>query len=229
MILKVLSWNIWIDGYFDQIAHFLKESNADIIGLQEVKDDDPKRDVIGYLSKLGYAYVFAPVEKAWGGDIYHDGPAIFSKYPIIRSEISLLSKTDSRAAVRADIQVEERLVHVFSTHLIHTHQKESPVQEEQGANLLQLLPHDHVIVMGDFNAIPESTVIQNMKHVLVDSNPSADPTWSVYPAGCATCNPQNIDIRLDYIFTSNDIQVKSFEVGDSQGSDHLPISATIEF
>lgn len=41
MILKILSWNIWIDGFFDQAAEFLEKSGADIIGLQEVVNDDP--------------------------------------------------------------------------------------------------------------------------------------------------------------------------------------------
>lgn len=54
MILKIFSWNIWIDGYFDQVSGFLKKSNADIIGLQEVKGNDPRRDTIGFLNKLGY-------------------------------------------------------------------------------------------------------------------------------------------------------------------------------
>ena len=53
MHLKILSWNIWINGYFEQITDFLEKADADIIGLQEVEADAPKRDVIGFLTKLG--------------------------------------------------------------------------------------------------------------------------------------------------------------------------------
>lgn len=81
---------------------------------------------------------------------------------------------------------------------------------------------------GDFNAISESKTIKIMKKKLVDSDPSSKPTWSMYPEGCIVCNPQKVDIRLDYIFVSKDISVKSFRVGKSKGSDHLPISAVIE-
>lgn len=63
MQLKILSWNIWNDGDFAQISAFLKKFDADIIGLQEVMLDDPTRDVIGYLKKLDYEYVCAPVKK----------------------------------------------------------------------------------------------------------------------------------------------------------------------
>jgi endonuclease/exonuclease/phosphatase family metal-dependent hydrolase len=228
MKLKILSWNIWINGYFDQIVDFLKNANADIIGLQEVKDDDPKRDVIGYLQKIGYQHFFAPVEKSWGGKVYRDGPAIFSKYPIINRETFILSSNDKRVAAKVDIQIKDKILHVISTHLVHTHQKESGEQAQQSANLIKILPKGKVIVMGDFNATPDSLTIKSMKKVLVDSDPSSTPTWSVYPEGCPICNPQKIDIRLDYIFTSKDASVKSFEVGNSKGSDHLPIIATVE-
>lgn len=122
MKIKIISWNIWIHGNFDKIFSFLKEANADIIGLQEVKDDDPKRDVIGYLRNLGYEYVFSPVKHTWREKTYNDGPAVFSKYPIKNRNIYILSKEDSRAAARSDIQIEGKQLCVFSTHLIHTHQ-----------------------------------------------------------------------------------------------------------
>lgn len=229
MTLKILSWNIWIDGYFDQISDFLKQSNADIIGLQEVKDYDSKRDVIKFLNDLGYQHAFAPVKKKWWGKkIEKDGPAIFSKYNILDTKTYVLSKTNSRVGLKAEIQEKDKILHVFSTHLIHTHQNESKEQNEQVENLIKVLPREGTIVMGDFNAIPDSLVIKNMKKVLVDSDPSSTPTWSVYPEGCLICNPQEVSIRLDYIFTSKDMVVKSFAVGNSRGSDHLPISAVVE-
>src|SRR3990167_9398702 len=82
MQLKVLSWNIWVDGYFDQVADFVKSSEADLIGLQEVEDKDPKRDIIKFLRDLGYYHVFAPIKKVWDEKVYNDSEAIFSKYKI---------------------------------------------------------------------------------------------------------------------------------------------------
>ena len=231
MQLKVLSWNIWIDGYFDQIKEFLKASHADIIGLQEVQADDPERDVIGFLTDLGYGHVFAPVPKKGkkvGERDVQDGPAIFSKLPISASEIYKLSEVESRCAVRADIQSGNATLHVFSTHLLHTHQGPSAIQEEQAENLIKHLPREKTILMGDFNATPESATIQKVRAVLNDTDPSSQPTWSVYPAGCHVGNPQDVNIRLDYIFTSNDLQTSAFKVERSKGSDHLPISVVVE-
>lgn len=228
MKFKVLSWNIWIKGYFAQVAKFLEASEADIIGLQEVLPDDSDRDAVGFLSKLGYQHAFAPVRHTWKEEVYNDGPAIFSKYKILGKKTYLLSKKDPRAAVRADIQVGDKVLHVFSTHLVHTHQKPSKVQDEQGLNLIDKLPAERTILMGDFNATPQSSVIRNVQKVLVDSDPFSQPTWSMYPEGCLVCNPQGLHTRLDYIFTTKDMKTSSFKVEKSKGSDHLPISVFVE-
>lgn len=228
MSIKILSWNIWINGDFKQIANFLDKENADIIGLQEVKDDDSERPVIEYLRDLGYEFLFTPVKKVWHEKAFFDGPAIFSKYKIKSHETYFLSEKETRAAIRADIQVEDKILHVFNTHLMHTHQYDSEIQNEQASNLVKLLPKNHTIVMGDFNAAPSSELIKKMQKVLIDSDPSAIPTWSMYPTGCNVCNPQKVDIKLDYIFTSKDLKLESFNVEISKASDHLPISAVVD-
>ncbi len=223
-----MSWNIWVDGHFDKLKEYLKTADADIIGLQEVKDDDPGRDVIGFLTGLGYQHVFARTEQVWDGMTYRHGPAVFSKFPIIHSETYRIDEQDERAAARADVDVNGTTLHIFSTHLVHTHQKPSAKQEAQVARLIEKLPPDHVIVMGDFNATPESAAIQAMRKVLRDTDPSDAPTWSVYPKGCGSCSPTAIETRLDYIFVSDDLETSSFEVGRSDASDHLPVSVTVE-
>lgn len=228
MKIKVLSWNIWVDGYFDEITSFIKDSNANIVCLQEVKDSDPKRDIIGYLENLGYSYVFASTLQTWDGEKYKQGPAVFSKYAIKNSRTYMLSEENVRMAVRADINIGTQTLHVFSTHLIHTHQKPSEIQEAQARNLIELIPDKKSILAGDFNASPESEAIKLLKDVLVDTDKTSSPTWSVYKAGCELCNLDKITTRLDYIFTTKDINSGSFEVGQPRGSDHLPISVTIK-
>lgn len=227
MNLKILSWNIWVEGHFNQIKDFLKKVDADVIGLQEVIENDPERNVVGYLKSLGYVYVFAPrqIHRRIGVQF---GPAIFSKYRIESSKIHSLSKEDERVAIQANIKINNQTLHAFSTHLYHPHQKESKLQAEQGSNLIKLLPDENTVVMGDFNATPESITIKNMRKALIDSDLTSKPTWSVYPEGCQICKPRGVMYKLDYIFISRDIKVKSFDVGDSKGSDHLPILATIE-
>ena len=228
MRVKILSWNIWIDSYFDQIKEFLKSSQADVIGLQEVREDDPSRETIKYLNSLGYQLVFAPTEKDLGEKVWSDGPAVFANYDIVSSKIYILSEEGMHAAAQADIKIGDKILHVFSTHLTHTHQKDSVAQLQQAEELMKHIQSEMSVLMGDFNATPESITIQRVKTQLVDTDSKDQPTWSVYPQGCITCNPQEIDFRLDYIFTTKDIKTHSYKVEDSKGSDHLPISVIVE-
>lgn len=227
MDLKVVSWNIWDEGHFNEIAEFLKSSEADIVGLQEVLPFSKNIPIIEFLTSLGYEHVYAPA-RLQSGEKEEMGNAVFSKYPIIRSAVHVLSEENKRIAVQADISVEGKIVHVFSVHLLHTHQQPSGIQELQADNLLKVLPQEKVIVMGDFNATPESVAVQKMHSVLTDTDTMHTPTWSVYPEGCPVCNPQKIDTRLDYIFLSSDIKIITSKVENSKGSDHLPISAIVE-
>lgn len=227
MRLKILSWNIWCDGNFEKVSEFLAASKADIIGLQEVMPENKSYDVVSFLSKLGYEYAVAPI-----GVTLDDGRMItngvFSKYPIRTSRMHTLSEESGRQAVEAEIQVGGIVLRVFSFHLKHTHQQESPLQNLQAENLIKVFPKEKVVVMGDYNATSDMKPIKRMREMLVDTDPSSKPTWSLYPEGCPICNPQKLDMRLDYIFVSKDLKTHSFKVEDSMASDHLPISVVLE-
>ena len=234
MRLKVLSWNIWLDGDLDGIVDFVRTADADILGLQEViPEREP--DILKSIEALGYHSAFNAVTELRKDD-KKMGSAIFSRYDIKSSQTYILYETDTRLsseverrlALQADIQVNNTILHVFSTHLAHTHQKQSDIQDLQVENLIKLLPKEKTIVMGDFNATPDSGAIKRMREVVNNTDPSGAPTWSVYPEGCHICNPQAIDTRLDYIFAGKDLKTHSPAIGNSKASDHLPVSVTIE-
>jgi endonuclease/exonuclease/phosphatase family metal-dependent hydrolase len=226
MKLKILSWNIWYDGHFDIISKFLAEADADIIGIEEIVPNDLQRNIIGFLEKLGYHYIVAPVLTIKDGRIMSN--AIFSKYPIISSETYLLSEEKSRNVLRAYIKIGDETLHVFCTHLLHTHQQPSEIQKLQIENLIKVLSKEKTILMGDFNATPESNTIGKISKVLVNTDSKQEPTWCVYKEGCSVCNLEKVSIRLDYIFASQDLKTDSSKVYQSKGSDHLPISVNIE-
>lgn len=228
MQVKVLSWNIWVNNNFELVKDFLAKFDADIIGLQEVSGNDESRDTVSFLKELGYQGMFFPQVRPWAGNGRSDGPAIFSKYPIIASNKYVLSEKFGVGAVQADIKLGQQIVHFFSTHLSHTHQHESSDQMAQISILLKNIAGESSVLMGDFNAIPTGRTIRKIKEKLVDTDPHNSPTWSMYPDGCEVCKPQKINIRLDYIFTSKGIQTHSYKVEYSKGSDHLPISLILE-
>ena len=92
-----------------------------------------------------------------------------------------------------------------------------------------MLPIKNTVVMGDFNSLPESSVIKKINELLQDTEINSNTsTWSVYKEGCTVCLIGEVIHKLDYIFTTKDMKSYSFKVHDSKGSDHLPISVMIE-
>ncbi len=241
MKLKIISWNIWCGTHLDEVIAFLKSAKADIIALQEAAEDE-RGNIADIIAKeLGHECVhaiemkiplrFLPGYKSDDQGSKKFGPAILSKYKIIRSQKHELSsaKNFRRLIVGADIKVGSEILSVFSIHLKHTHQRPSALQDLEAENLLKILPTQKVIVMGDFNSLPGSSVVKKMSRILQDAESSADtPTWSVYKEGCTGCLVERVKYKLDYIFASRDIKIDSFRVDDSKGSDHLPITAVIE-
>ncbi|MCR4329252.1 MAG: endonuclease/exonuclease/phosphatase family protein [Candidatus Roizmanbacteria bacterium] len=230
MKLKILSWNIWLNGNLNTISTFLEHSNADIIGLQEVIVANKTIELAKHFTEhLGYKHVFArSFDNEIDGVQVKVGNAIFSKFPIVDSKIHHLSNEINRVALQADIKINSSIIHVFNTHLIHTHQNPSELQNLQATHLAKVLPLKKTILMGDFNALPNSNPINIVSRVLENTDKNMLPTWSIYPKGCRVCSPQGVLYKLDNIFTSSDIKSSDFMVEKSKASDHLPISATIE-
>ena len=236
MEITVLSWNIWLAGDLEKVVEFVERCDADIIGMQEViPEREP--DIINAIEALGYQSAFTTAHER-RKDGRKMGNAIFSKFPIVARETYVLSdeahdsptpEFEQRVAVRADIDIHGTTIAAFSTHLAHTHQKPSAIQQSQVEHLVKVLPKERAILMGDFNATPESDTIKQLQAVLTNTDPSGEPTWSLYPEGCDTCNLQFLDTRLDYIFTTPDLKTHSPKVERSDASDHLPVSSVAGF
>ncbi len=238
MKLKVLSWNIWQGVYLDEVISFLKDYDADIIALQEVSNDD--RNITQKIaSELGCTYVtafdmelpmkYVPTNIRSEADSISYGSVILTKHEIISGGSVLLTAEDNRTIAKATIKVADKNITVFGLHLKHTHQEDSPLQNQQANNLLKFVPQASAIIMGDFNALPESYPIKSISHTLQNAEKGLQtPTWSMYKDGCSVCQEDKLIHKLDYIFVTKDIAVTEYKVGQSTGADHLPVTTTIE-
>ncbi|TFG25762.1 MAG: hypothetical protein EU532_11470, partial [Promethearchaeota archaeon] len=98
--IKIMTWNIHkgvgIDSKYDidKISSVIKESNPDIIGLQEVEEDM----VSEIADDVDMEYFF-------GSDFDDkEGNALLSKYPIENVENVYLSPDDQRSLIQAEIK-----------------------------------------------------------------------------------------------------------------------------
>lgn len=237
MRMRVVSWNIWLGKYLPQVLDFLREQNADIVGLQEL-EADTTRDQAGYIAReLGYQHVFFP---AFEGEVdTGKGEAVLSKFPILSSARHFLSPsvdydgtptTEPRIVAEATLSLGDSTLTVYSTHLAYAANfRPSQPRTVQAATLVSLVrSRRRVVLMGDLNALPESDVVHTLCSALThaDSNLST-PTFTMYPHEYEDHKTDELTARVDYIFTSPDIDVVDAGVGMSRGSNHLPVWAIL--
>ncbi|WP_416117108.1 endonuclease/exonuclease/phosphatase family protein [Peribacillus butanolivorans] len=219
-----------------RIADIIKTSGADIIGLQEVDNHFSERSnfenqakwLANYLG-MHYAYGanldYEPLQEGKHRRQY--GTAVLSKYPILSAENHLLTNipypvnpTEQRGLLDTVINVRGNHVHFYNTHLDNKRAEQRDLQIREILDIAKQKEGTSIFV-GDFNATPESSEILKMsvqyKDVFAELGQNDDFTIPV----------DKPDRRIDYIFTSEDVQIRTGEVINTNASDHLPITAEL--
>lgn len=241
MILKVISWNIWHGKYLEKIIKFLAEQKPDVIALQEVNESEKLENIAKQIAdRLNYNFVFCNAfETDRHDDKYKMGNAILTKFKITKSKCHFLSsvdlykgdaETEPRVALEVFLKAGDQNFRIITVHLAYSYRfKNSKMRNLQVENLLKLLPGEKTILMGDFNSHPDGEAVQKINAVMMNADRELNqPTLTVYPFDYKGFVETKLTHRIDYIFTSPDVRVQSFKVEESDGSDHLPISAVLE-
>lgn len=227
MKLKVLCWNIWIKGDFDGLCSLIKKVDPDIACFQEVKNDDPNLDIISFMESVGYHSFYSPVTHVWDGKTYVNGPAIFTKLDMEETVSFDLHESDNRKLQKVVINADSKKLNIYNTHLTHTHQKDSKIQNEQFNNALSNIDPNNSLLTGDFNATWGSEGINLLSGALKNTNRDKLPTWSLHVEGCDVCKLSELKHTLDHIFVTDDLEYENFQVYDSMASDHAALSIDV--
>lgn len=240
--LRVMSFNIHhgadpADNLdLERIAEVIENSDAEIIGLQEVDNHWSARsdfqDQAAHLAeRLDMHYVYganldrAPTE---GQDERRQyGTAILSEYPILNSENHLLTSieyaerpTEQRGLLEAVINVKGNHIGFFNTHLDHqrSEQRRSQVKEILAITEDSAGP---AVLVGDLNAVPGTPemndILTRFTDVFAALGQDDDFTYPI----------ENPNRRIDYILTKGAIDPRFAEVIDTDSSDHLPVIADL--
>lgn len=225
----VMSSNIrygWTDDYrFQPLEHmrYLRNHAPDILGLQEVN----KGHTSGAYTDLFRLYQQAiPGQWFFGDAHYGFGNSLLSRFKVLHSENRVFQAKDmlKRACLINTIEINGKPVTVMVTHVSHLDDP-NPVRQAQVQELSEWIQSLQTpwILLGDFNATPESSEIQQLialSHPVYRQNPDWLKTFS-FPG----VQPSR---RIDYIFFSKDFSLESMTVLDNQGtSDHRPVLAKL--
>src|SRR5690606_25018683 len=209
----------------EAIAKVIKESGADLVGLQEVDvhtiRSGKSSNQAEELGKMTGMYVYFSKGIDFQGGEY--GTAVLSKYPMLKTERHELPnreglKAEPRTLAVITVEVQGRQVKFANTHLDYTDAENNLLQINKVLEIFEgeKLP---IILVGDFNALPESASIQ-----LLDQHFNRSCTEN-----CGFTIPQVQPNRtIDFIMASKEapFEVVSHEVIDEPyASDHLPVLA----
>jgi endonuclease/exonuclease/phosphatase family metal-dependent hydrolase len=216
----------------DEIAQYLKDSNADVVALQEA--DAPSRwsggfDHVAYLAEqAGFAY-FAHAEhtQIWMGNY---GTAVLSRWPI--AEAIGLTYADTPPTTSKGftlVQIEWHnpelasspvTVDVISVHLDFSRKSVRLQQIDELADVIKKRAGP-LILMGDFNSewLAEEYMVENT----VETS-----RLHVYQPASDDLNTYK-DKRLDWIMLSNRLGFTSYAVEQRMLSDHKAVTASIHW
>jgi endonuclease/exonuclease/phosphatase family metal-dependent hydrolase len=212
--LVVMTYNIQ-QGYTESGSRdpqaqlmVMRSAGADLIGLQESDSTrlaGGNNDLVRYFADhLDMYSYYGP--KAVTGTF---GIALLSRYPIENPRtFYMYSEGEQTAAIQAQVRVGGRLFNVFVTHLGNGGplvQQENFLQELEGV--------ENVIAMGDFNFRPDTEQYALTMESLEDA-------WLLrWPSG-ADAVGYRPDRRIDHVFLSPGLQVRSARYHTGPESDH---------
>ncbi len=236
--VRVMSYNIHhgqgVDGRLDlpRIAAEIRESGADVIGLQEVDRHWSGRSA--FVDQAAELARMLRMHVVYGANLDRDplqpgeprrqyGTAILSDAPIHDWRNTLLPRTgnlEQRGVLEALITVRGVPVRVFTTHLQHNSQAERIAQIAAVREIIGV-PAESVVLTGDLNARPDTPEIAAITQGLVDA-------WAEAGVGDGyTLSAENPFARIDYVLHSADVVARSATVLSTVGSDHLPVTADL--
>lgn len=258
--VTIMTFNIRLDAPSDSLnnwkyrkdiaARIVLDNDVDILGTQEVlnnqlndlKERLPQYNAIGVGREDGkdkgeYAAIFYKTDRF---KEIESGNFWLSETPHAAGSKGWDAACE-RVATWAILEetATHRQLFVMNTHLDHVGQ----TARKQSINLLldkmrQLHKGLPIVIMGDFNATPESDIISGMSEgdILVDSRRIAKQTtgteWTFHDFGRLPIEEREL---LDYIFVSKNVEIVKYSVlSDTFSgvyvSDHKPvlIKATIK-
>ena len=236
------AWSVRKDLLINQVRFY----EPDIMGIQEGLSHQVHYidDNIDYLGYVGVGRDEGKEKGEFSALFYNK-----ERFNIVQSNTFWLSETPEKISVGWDASMERICTYallenketkekfwVFNTHFDHRGKEARENSAKLILNQIEKLNRDAypVILMGDFNALPESNTIQTVLGKLQDSRSISEiPTMG--PEG--TYN--NFDIlhklerRIDYIFVSEGVSVRKYAVlsniiSQKFTSDHLAVFVEID-
>lgn len=207
----------------DSIAQIIKNSQADLVGLQEIDVNLGRSYHVDQAKKLaeltGMHYIFSRGITLENGEY---GTAILSKYPIRRIEKHILPSpiaSEQRSLALIEVCIENKKILFANTHL----DLKDKNKIEQARFITSRFNNEELptILVGDLNAKPNDPAVRQLDQIFRRSTIAHGFTY-----------PQDKPhTEIDYIFVTRSAQPTFFNhrvLEENYASDHRPVYVEIE-
>lgn len=233
--IRVLSYNLHfgfdVEGWsrLERTASTIEASGAEVVGLEEVSRGwyiNGSTDMLSWLQRrlrMPYVVFGGASDPIWGN-------AILSRHPIAASGVVPLPRAGvplRRNYIWALVDLGQgQTLRVISTHLHHVEgPKGAPARLAQVPKLLAGWARSPAtVVMGDFNATPDSREVAMLRAA------GLRDAWSVAgspPAEELTYASNRPYERIDYLWLSPDLRATAFTATTTTASDHRGVAVTL--
>ncbi|MEO6870365.1 MAG: endonuclease/exonuclease/phosphatase family protein [Ginsengibacter sp.] len=244
------------ESFQPHMMSFLKETNADIMCFEEFfegTDSSKFKSNVAQIEAIGYPYYYFRHGDLLDG-IYLSGDAIFSKFPITdTASFNDDYNLNSAMLIYADVQLPGKKIRVFATHMQSvgfTDDQYTAIQDlkkgeesgiKQSRTIIGKLKRAYgsrynqslivkeqlntspwpTLLCGDFNDVPNSntyfTISKNMQDAFIKKGTFIGRSFRyIFPT-----------LRIDYILTDKNFEIKKFNVVHIPYSDHYPVESII--
>ena len=215
--LVIVSYNLGdASNDFHKARDFLRSTAADMLILQEYNFDWHER-----LAQLAEPFPYVVTEPRDG----YFGIALFSRRPL--SGQAVVQFPGSRIPyIQATVTLGGRQVDVLGVHL------QWPMLPSSFAERNRQIEHiidriggedRPIVVCGDWNTTPWSGWYRQMSEAGLSSGAAAARFFPTWPAAIGW-----LGIPIDHCFTTGNLGIDGKRIGPSAGSDHRPISVSVD-
>lgn len=230
--LRVLTYNINASAPLtDESLRAIREANADLVCLQEVRSDAETR--LRNEFRRTYPHVFSlATPGGW------DGLLILSRHKLRRQRALPKTPESWFPAMAADVSTPAGDIQVLNVHLrprvadfggvLVGHFVVGPMHERELAAHLAMFDTDRpLLVIGDMNAADDEPAMKYMNQRGLAS--ALAPFDSASPTFIGKYRRIPVRGRVDHIMHSRHFRATEAAVIDNRGSDHLPVTARLEW
>ena len=163
--MKIISWNVnSVRARIDNILDYIKDSNPDILFLQEIKTQDGTFPFETFKNNGYYSYVF--------GQKSYNGVAFLSKFKIDNVNNSFIKdKLKQSRIITGEILIKKKKIKIINIYVPNGNPVDTEKYEYKKKWLdsfiksvkKELSINSNIIISGDFNVIPEEIDVYDSK------------------------------------------------------------------